>query len=160
MVAWGAEADDWAMRSAGGTDGSSGLGGGLALRPAEIGAAHSVAKVEVTLFAGVAGSGGGIEGGIEFNTDLFARGGVARLAARLAVLAGGLAGSADASAWSARMTPEAEAARVLWRFNDTGAAWPTEACVHELVGAQAARTPAGVALEWAGSTLTLSLIHI
>ena len=82
MMAWGAEADERVRRSAGGTDSSSGLGGGLALRPAEIGAAHRVAKVEVTLFADVT-PGDGIAGGIEFNTDLFARGGVARLAARL-----------------------------------------------------------------------------
>ena len=83
----------------------------------------------------------------------------ARLAARLAVLAGGLGCSPDTSAWSARMAPEAEAARVLWRFNDTGAAWPAEACVHELVGAQAARTPAGVALEWHGATLTYAALQ-
>ena len=66
MVAWGAEADERVMRAANSADGSSDLGGGLALRPAEIGAAHRVAKVEVTLSAGVGGSGGGIEGGIEF----------------------------------------------------------------------------------------------
>ena len=52
--------------------------------------------------------------------------------------------------------PSDEVQRVLWRFNDTAAAFPSEVCVHELVGAQAARTPDAVALEWRGATLTYS----
>ena len=46
--------------------------------------------------------------------------------------------------------------QVLWRFNDTAAAYPTELCVHELVEAQAARAPSAVALEWQGATMTYS----
>ena len=48
---------------------------------------------------------------------------------------------------------------MLWRFNDTAASCPAEVCVHELVGAQAARTPAAVALEWEGATLTYASLQ-
>eukprot|EP00964_Phaeocystis_antarctica_P019023 scaffold10491_cov62-Phaeocystis_antarctica.AAC.1 len=120
---------------AGGNDGSgNGDGGG------------GVAKVELTLSAGV-GASGGIEGAIEYNSDLFARESVERLAARLAILAGALAGAADdTDAWALPLLPAAEAALVLRGFNDTVAPFPDELCVHDLVAAQAARTPDAVAL--------------
>eukprot|EP00964_Phaeocystis_antarctica_P093516 scaffold60362_cov45-Phaeocystis_antarctica.AAC.1 len=90
-VSWdaGGEAD---------TDGDGDDGGG------------GVAKVELSLTVGV-GASGGIEGAIEYNSDLFARESVERLAVRLAALAEALAGAADDDdAWALSMLPAAEAA--------------------------------------------------
>ena len=55
--------------------------------------------------------------------------------------------------------PRHAAQRVLWRFSDTAAAHPSELCVHELVAAQAARTPAAVALEWKGDALAYAALE-
>ena len=100
-----------------------------------------VAKVELTLWAGVSASGA-IDGSIEYNRDLFERATVERLAARLSVLAAALAdASADADAWSLPLMPAAESELVLRSFDDSAAEYPTELCVHDLVTAQAARTP-------------------
>eukprot|EP00964_Phaeocystis_antarctica_P047735 scaffold27638_cov58-Phaeocystis_antarctica.AAC.1 len=119
-----------------------------------------VAKVELTLSAGV-GASGGIEGAIQYNSDLFARASVERLAARLAALAEAVAGAADdADAWTLPLVPAAEAALVLHGFNDTAAPFPAELCVHELVAAQAARTPDAVALEWRGDTMSYAELHV
>eukprot|EP00964_Phaeocystis_antarctica_P104341 scaffold69482_cov71-Phaeocystis_antarctica.AAC.1 len=92
-VSWDAGDGD----GGGGRDGDSNDGGG-------------VAKVELTLSAGV-GASGGIEGAIEYNRNLFARESVERLAARLAALAEALAGAADdADAWALPLLPAAEVA--------------------------------------------------
>eukprot|EP00964_Phaeocystis_antarctica_P146824 scaffold113243_cov53-Phaeocystis_antarctica.AAC.1 len=126
-----------ASRDAGDEDGGSNANGDDG---------DGVAKVELTLSAGV-GASGGIEGAIEYNSDLFARESVERLAARLVLLAEALAGAADdADAWALPLLPAAEAALVLHGFNETAAPFPAELCVHELVAAQAARTPDAVAL--------------
>eukprot|EP00964_Phaeocystis_antarctica_P138102 scaffold102763_cov60-Phaeocystis_antarctica.AAC.1 len=121
------------------------FGPSLRLEPADLGEGL-VAQAELTLVAET-GASGGIEGAIEYNRDLFARESVERLAARLAVLAEALAGAADDDdTWALPLLPAAEAALVLRRFNETAAPFPAELCVHDLVVAQAARTPDAVAL--------------
>eukprot|EP00964_Phaeocystis_antarctica_P111229 scaffold75548_cov59-Phaeocystis_antarctica.AAC.1 len=171
MLAWGDAADERALASGtegggcfgpevevalvswneGGEDGEGDGGGG--------GGGGGVAKVELTLSAGV-GASGGIEGAIEYNSGLFARESIERLTARLAALAEALAGAADdADPWALPLLPVAEAELVLRGFNDTAAPFPTELCVHELVAAQAARTPDAVALEWRGDTMSYAELH-
>ena len=56
--------------------------------------------------------------------------------------------------WSLRLLPAAEEAQVLHTFNDTAAEYPREVCIHDLVGAQVARSPEAAAVEWRGATLT------
>eukprot|EP00964_Phaeocystis_antarctica_P000027 scaffold22_cov44-Phaeocystis_antarctica.AAC.1 len=105
MIEWGDAADERALAS--GTEGGGGFGPEVEVAPVswdagdgdvggegDGGDGGGVAKVELTLSAGV-GASGGIEGAIEYNSDLFAREGVERLAARLARLAEALAGAAD-----------------------------------------------------------------
>eukprot|EP00966_Prymnesium_polylepis_P182146 4219577-Prymnesium_polylepis.1 len=103
------------------------------------------------------GDAGGVDGGIEYNSDLFERGSVERLAGRFAHAAATVAAveeRSDTEVWLVAVMTAAEAEDVLWRFNDTAAAYPTDVCVHELVAAQAARTPEAAALEWEGAQMT------
>eukprot|EP00964_Phaeocystis_antarctica_P096624 scaffold62902_cov78-Phaeocystis_antarctica.AAC.1 len=147
-----------AANQAGGSSGGGGGDGGGAGDGGD-GDGSGVAKVELTLSAGI-GASGDIDGEIEYNSDLFARESVERLAARLAALAEALAGAADdAVAWALPLLPAAEAALVLRGFNDTAAPFPAGLCVHELVAAQAARTPDAVALEWRGDTMSYAELH-
>ena len=114
--------------------------------------ADTVAKAELTLEATALS---GVDGGVGFNTDLFERGSIERLAARLAVAAASVADAVDGTALSAvSLLPADEAECVLRRFNVTAAAFPLELCVHELVIAQVARVPAAIALEWQGAQLS------
>ncbi len=55
---------------------------------------------------------------------------------------------------SLEVLPSAERARVVEEWNRTDAAYPAGACVHELFEAEAARTPAAVALVHGDGTLT------
>merc|ERR1712166_1128745 len=52
-----------------------------------------------------------------------------------------------------------ESELLLRGFNDTEAPFPAELCVHDLVAAQAARTPDAVALEWCGDTMSYAELH-
>ena len=131
------------------------LGGAVEAQPmASVGELPSgVAKVELTLEAASTAEGS-IEGSAEFNTDLYARESIERLAARLPVLAAALAeADTEADVWALALMPPDEAERVLWTFNDTAAAFRTDLCIHDLVAAQAARTPDAVALEWQKGTI-------
>eukprot|EP00964_Phaeocystis_antarctica_P045817 scaffold26394_cov64-Phaeocystis_antarctica.AAC.1 len=104
MLAWGDAGDERALAS--GTEGGGGFGPEVEVAPVSRdagdgdggrdgdGGVGGVAKVELTLSAAV-GASGGIEGAIEYNSDLFARESVERLATRLAVLAETIAGATD-----------------------------------------------------------------
>jgi arthrofactin-type cyclic lipopeptide synthetase C len=55
--------------------------------------------------------------------------------------------------------PEAERRLVVREFNATEAAYPREACVHELVEAQAERTPGAVAVVFEGERVTYAELN-
>ncbi|HEU0301538.1 MAG TPA: amino acid adenylation domain-containing protein, partial [Longimicrobium sp.] len=52
------------------------------------------------------------------------------------------------------LPPEAERRRVVQEWNATDAAYPRDPCLHDLVQAQAARTPGAVAVVFEGRSLT------
>ena len=140
MLAW----DEVSVR---GVEGVGALfGASLTSEPLGRRAQQRVAKCELTLEA-TTSAAGGVEGEVEFNTDLFEAVSVQRLVARLSFTCEGLAAggaAADADVWTVPMLPGQERALVLCGFNDTAAPFPTDACVHELVAAQTERTPVAV----------------
>ena len=84
---------------------------------------------------------GSIEGGVEFNTDLFEPASVERLAARLG--AGGehgVAWGSDAAVWALPMLPDCERSSCCG-LQRHGGAVPADVCVHELVAARRRARP-------------------
>src|SRR5262249_23151130 len=92
---------------------------------------------------------GGLRGWFEYATDLFERKTIERLAGHLETLLRGAGSDPDCRVSALPLLSEGERQQVLVDWNDTAAAYPADACVHDLVSAQAARTPEAVALVYA-----------
>jgi len=96
----------------------------------------------------------GFAGEIEYNTDLFDRATVERLSGHLGnLLAAVAADPAERVSEIPLLTAEERAQLLAW--NDTAVLYPEGgACLHELIAAQAARTPEAPAVSFEGETLT------
>jgi amino acid adenylation domain-containing protein len=102
------------------------------------------AKLDLSLY--VFEREGRLDGHFEYATDLFDRSTIERLAGHLRILLEGIVADPDARIGELPLLDEAERRRVLVEWNATAADYPKEKCVHELLAAQAARTPDAVAL--------------
>ncbi len=144
--------------------GASGIGldlGGLDLASEAL--ARPGAQFELNLAMG--DTGGAFAGALEYNADLFDAATALRLLGQLTVLAtavagdgegAGIPGAAGAAGVADRRISQlpllsAAEAQQLREWNDTSAAFPGEPCLHELIAAQAARTPGVKAVEAAGA---------
>ncbi|MET0395684.1 MAG: amino acid adenylation domain-containing protein [Longimicrobiaceae bacterium] len=72
----------------------------------------------------------------------------------LGAILDGIAADPDARLCDLPLLSAAEGAQVLGSWNATGAAYPADVCVHDLVAAQAARTPEAAAVVFAGGSLS------
>nr|AYM54404.1 nonribosomal peptide synthetase [Phaselicystis flava] len=97
---------------------------------------------------------GGLRGELEYDTDLFDGATIARLAAHWRALLEGLVAEPDRPFDEVPILSDAERRQQLEAWNDTRADYPRDACVHELIDAQASRTPEAVAVTFAGRALT------
>ncbi|HEX4965506.1 MAG TPA: amino acid adenylation domain-containing protein [Thermoanaerobaculia bacterium] len=105
------------------------------------------AKFDLTLFLGED------EGSLEFNRDLFDDATAGRLVERFATLLAGAAATPDARLSELPLLPVAERQQLLaWSRNPVP--HPRGTLVHELVAAQAARTPEATALVCGAERLT------
>ena len=95
----------------------------------------------------------GLDGWLEYATDLFDADTATRLVARLGVLLEAIAADPDQRISSLPLLPESELRRVLVDWNDTRTDFP-DACLHSLIEAQAARTPDAVAVVCGDEVLT------
>jgi len=116
--------------------------------PVETGAA----KLDLTLTfqEGTAG----LYAAAEYSTDLFDAVTVRRLLTRTGALLAGIAERPGAPLSDLPLLTAAESHQLLTGWNDTGAAAGGAVLVHELVAAQAARTPEAVALLFQSESLT------
>ena len=90
-------------------------------------------------------------GYFEYNTDLFDRATVARLADHLMRLLQGILADPDRRLSTLPLLAPAEQRQVLREWNDSAADYPRDACLHQLFAAQAERTPDAVAvMDWQG----------
>ena len=97
---------------------------------------------------------GGTSGSIEYSTDLFEQATIERLLSHFLALLGGAAKSPDLPVSALPMLDEAERRRIVVEWNDTAQELPEGTCVHDLLEAQAARTPDATAVECEGRRLT------
>ena len=137
----------------GGEPAGDGDGGGLAgLEVGGVGIDGAVAKFDLSLFLSAAP--GGLSGALVYATDLFEADTVRRMAGHLEQVLEQAAARPELRLSALELLRGAERARVLEEWNRTGAEYPADACIHQLVAAQAARTPDAVALVQAGEALT------
>ncbi|MFL5384952.1 MAG: amino acid adenylation domain-containing protein, partial [Longimicrobiaceae bacterium] len=110
------------------------------------------AKVDLMLAAGHGEEG--VFAALEYASDLFDRETIERTAERFTVLLEAALEDPDRPLSQLPVMPAHEAALVLEELNETGRAYPTGLCIHELFEAQAARTPDAVAVTAGGARLT------
>ncbi|MBP7572273.1 MAG: AMP-binding protein, partial [Acidobacteria bacterium] len=125
---------------------------GLEVRPVELD--RRAAQFDLTLF--LQERGDGIAGWIEYSTDLFDRETIERLALHFNQLLSAVSLDPDVPVGSVDVRSETEVTQVA-AWNATAA--PVPACgVHELVEAQAARTPEAVAVVDETGSLTYAAL--
>ncbi|MCP4659060.1 MAG: amino acid adenylation domain-containing protein, partial [bacterium] len=114
--------------------------GGLSLQ--SMGVAWRTAKFDLSLFL----DNDETAGGLEYNTDLFDATTMERLVAHFERLLGAIVEDPERRLGELALLSAAEMHQLLVAWNDTDAAHPPAAGVHDLFAAQAARTPEAVAL--------------
>jgi len=123
---------------------------GLALRLLEIDS--GTAQLDLTL--NLEERSGALCGWFEYNTDLFDRTTIGRMAEHLELLLAGIVAAPDTPIAHLPLLSDAERQQALVAWNATAAPYPQQACMHELVAAQVARTPEASALVAADGCLT------
>ncbi|HCY85515.1 MAG TPA: non-ribosomal peptide synthetase [Desulfobacteraceae bacterium] len=122
--------------------------GGLTFNPFDID--FNVAKFDLSLsmVAGdLSGSGeGGISGRFEYNTDLFDRGTIERMAGHFNTLLADAAAHPEKKISELSILTRPEINQLVHEFNDTRTDVPQEQCVHQLFEAWAQKTPEATAV--------------
>src|SRR6202035_2843311 len=124
---------------------------GLAMIPFEV--AGDGAKFDLTLRF-VEAEGGGLTGQLEYARDLFDAPTMARFLGRLEALLAAAVADPRRPLAEIVLLGAGERHQVVHEWNDTAAAFPRDLCLHQLFAAQAARTPASVAVVGAAERLT------
>jgi surfactin family lipopeptide synthetase A len=83
----------------------------------------------------------GIVGRFKYSTDLFEAETIARMAEHFTTLLHGMAANPEQRISELPMLAEMERKQVSVTWNDTGAEYPADLCLHQLFTAQASRTP-------------------
>src|SRR5262249_18754350 len=96
----------------------------------------------------------GLEGHIEYATDLFDGTTIARLAGHFERLLEGIVANPETRIGALPLLGEEERRLLIEAWNATAAAYPQDMCLHELFAAQAARTPEAVAVVFEDHRLT------
>src|SRR5262249_50676204 len=95
----------------------------------------------------------GLRGSIEYNTDLFEPGTIARMAANYQTLLEGIAANPDRPIGDLPLLSVDER-RLLEEWNTTARPLPAFAGIHEQIAAQAALAPGATALIWGEQQLS------
>jgi amino acid adenylation domain-containing protein/non-ribosomal peptide synthase protein (TIGR01720 family) len=96
----------------------------------------------------------GLQGTLEYNTDLFTVETIARMMDHFRILLEGLVADPDRSVAELPLLTNAERYELLYTRNDTASAYPRERCFQELFEEQVTRTPQAIAVEYMGERLT------
>ncbi|MEO8429267.1 MAG: amino acid adenylation domain-containing protein, partial [Verrucomicrobiota bacterium] len=96
----------------------------------------------------------GLHGYLEYSADLFDATTIKRLLGHYRNLLEGIVAAPDARLSQLPLLSKAEQSQLLVEWNDTRADYSNNLCLHELIEAQAQRTPDAVAVTLAGQELT------
>lgn len=105
---------------------------------------NQTAKFDLTVE--MAATDAGLLCDFEYSTDIFEHSTVTRMLAHFQNLLEGIATDPEARLSDLPLLGASEQHQLLVEWNDTGAAYPDDQCIHQLFEAQAARTPQAVAL--------------
>jgi amino acid adenylation domain-containing protein len=122
------------------------------LRLSRVGGEHVTAKLDLSLY--VHETELGLNGHLEYATDLFEASTIERLAGHFRTLLDGIVADPDARLSDLPLLSEAERHQLLVAWNDTAAAYPEDRCLHALFAEQVARTPDAVAVTFEDRQLT------
>jgi amino acid adenylation domain-containing protein len=89
---------------------------------------------------------GCVRGRIEYNTDLFDRSRIVRMAGHFKALLEGIVANPEQLISELPLLTEPERHQVLSKWNNTERAFPQDQCIHQLFEAQVARTPGAIAV--------------
>ncbi|HST62734.1 MAG TPA: amino acid adenylation domain-containing protein, partial [Longimicrobium sp.] len=128
------------------------------LDPADSGDAPAQVSAKFDLALSLWEEGGRIEGMVEYATALFEPETVERWLGYLRRVLDGMVAEERGSVERLELLSAAERRRVVEEWNATDAAFPADACVHDLFEAQAARTPDAVAVAWNDETLSYAAL--
>src|SRR4029077_79704 len=123
---------------------------GLEVKPLPS-ARHRIAKFDVTLSLGEAGDG--IAGGIEYATALFERATIERYVGYFRNLLEAMVADDALAVDRLPILSAAERQELLYEWNDTGAEYPRDKCVHQLFEEQVAKSPDAVAVVFEDQSL-------
>jgi amino acid adenylation domain-containing protein len=128
---------------------------GLTLSPIE--AESGIAKFDITLsmFEGP----NGLQGTLEYNTDLFDAATIERLAGHFKTLLAAVTANPDQPLTALPLLTDAERHTMLVAWNNTTAPFPNDLCFHQLFEAHAHLQPDATALTFENESLTYSQLN-
>jgi len=129
---------------------------GMEAEPATL-ISHDTAKFDLTL--AMTGRDGGIEAGIEYNTDLFESETIARMLIHLQTLLQAVVAAPEIRLADISLLDAAERKLVTETFNSTNADLGPDICVHKLVEEQVKLTPEATAVAFGSAKLTYAELN-
>ncbi|UXE58892.1 MAG: non-ribosomal peptide synthase/polyketide synthase [Woronichinia naegeliana WA131] len=119
---------------------------------------NATAKFDLTL--GMENTNTGLRGVWEYNTDLFERSTIERLAGNFVTLLEAIVANPQQQISQLPLLTEVESQQLLKDWNGTEKDYPFHQCVHHLFEEQAERTPNAVAVVCSGQELTYQQLNI
>ncbi|CAD5920830.1 non-ribosomal peptide synthase/polyketide synthase [Planktothrix agardhii] len=119
---------------------------------------NATAKFDLTL--GMENTNTGLRGVWEYNTDLFERSTIERLAGNFVTLLEAIVANPQQQISQLPLLTEVESQQLLKDWNTTEKNYPFHQCVHHLFEEQAERTPNAVAVVFEGLELTYQQLNI
>lgn len=128
----------------------------LAVGPVEVDIKTSRSDISLVLQESMRG----LSGYVEYSTDLFEASTIERMIAHFQYLLEGIVAHPDAAITELPLLSPAEERQMLVEWNATQMAWKDDdSCIHQLIEAQAARTPETAAVVFEGQQLTYRTLN-
>lgn len=116
-----------------------------------------VAQFELTLM--MAEAGGELMGSLQYNTDLFDASTIARMAGHFQTLLKGAIADSSQRVSDIEILTEIERSQILEEWNNEEASYPRDKLIHQLITAQAERTPDSIALVFEDEMLSYRALN-